>query len=213
MADLQCYLCNSTARGSWLCDEHRIEKIERFTAAEDEMARHKADARSLLDEARERRERDDVKRPILDAFDRMSRAAVDKDLIADQVARWMPGFEQLQEGGCEHLADGWCYVIASSHEHVKIGSCRTSSPSAMVRRLRDLQAACPTALSLLRLYTGGLKREKAFHREFASHRTHHEWFSSLVIVSMPLSGCPDCDACVMIGGIHPDDLRLIRGEP
>lgn len=123
-----------------------------------------------------------------------------------------PLADAFDELDCEHLDRGWCYVISSSAEHIKIGSCRTSEPKRLVGRLSEIQALCPTPIHLLRLYTGGYEREKAFHRQFAAHRLHAEWFSSIVIAELPFSGCPDCDLCVIPGGIHPDDLALLRGD-
>lgn len=133
------------------------------------------------------------------------------DDFARRVSEWASSFAQLDD--CEHLLAGWCYVVAASREHVKIGSCRTSKPDALVGRLKTIQALCPSRISLLRLFTGGRAREMALHRQFSSSRLHGEWFSALVLSELPLSGCPDCDLVVIPGGfrIHPDDLALIRG--
>lgn len=125
----------------------------------------------------------------------------------------MPGFSQIEASNCAHLNKGWCYVVASSAEHLKIGSCRTASPLALVRRLRTIQALCPTPLSLLRLFTGGRPREMSLHKQFAPHRLHGEWFSTEVLNELTFSGCPDCDMCILPFVVHPDDLRLLRGEP
>lgn len=121
-------------------------------------------------------------------------------------------FDQLGDHGCRHVDAGWCYVVSASDEHLKIGSCRTATRDALIGRMKAIQALCPSPIHLLRLFTGGRAREKAFHRQFASQRLHNEWFCSTVIADLPFSGCPDCDACLLPGGIHPDDLALLRGR-
>lgn len=63
------------------------------------------------------------------------------------------------------------YFIGAEHGAVKIGS--TTDPNA---RLVSLQCGGPIPLRVLATRAGGRAEELAYHRRFAAHRMHGEWF-------------------------------------
>lgn len=64
------------------------------------------------------------------------------------------------------------YFVAGEVGAVKIGSARDVN-----KRLIDLQCGSPITLKVLATVEGGQKREREYHRQFAAHRLHGEWFS------------------------------------
>lgn len=64
------------------------------------------------------------------------------------------------------------YFIQAATGQIKIGIA--ANPAA---RLRDLQVGSPVALSLLCECEGGRPQEREYHRRFAAHRLHGEWFA------------------------------------
>ena len=66
---------------------------------------------------------------------------------------------------------GWVYFVAAACGSIKIG--RTNN---VVYRLMDLQCANPQKLELLAVAVDG-SREAEYHRRFAAHRLHGEWFT------------------------------------
>ena len=63
------------------------------------------------------------------------------------------------------------YFIADQYDRVKIG--HAEDPCA---RLSAIQCGSPEQLYLMRAVQGGQKVEKWFHKKFAAHRLHGEWF-------------------------------------
>lgn len=47
----------------------------------------------------------------------------------------------------------------------------------LVSRLRHLQTGSPVKLEVLAAIAGGLDLERTYHRQFAAHRLHGEWFT------------------------------------
>lgn len=68
-------------------------------------------------------------------------------------------------------ASRFVYFVAGEIGAVKIGSARDAE-----KRLRDLQCGSPIPLRILATVSGGLKVEAEYHRRFAAHRLHGEWF-------------------------------------
>jgi hypothetical protein len=71
------------------------------------------------------------------------------------------------------------YFIGSELGQVKIGMARVPE-----RRLRELQTSHPAKLTILATCEGGHEREQGYHRKFAAHRLHGEWFER----------CPEIEA-------------------
>jgi hypothetical protein len=65
----------------------------------------------------------------------------------------------------------YVYFIAGDDTPIKIGF--SSQPH---ERLAILQTAHWTKLSIVAMAEGTLSDESAFHRRFANHRLHGEWF-------------------------------------
>lgn len=63
------------------------------------------------------------------------------------------------------------YFIRADNGLMKIG--RTKN---LPRRLRDLQAASPLRLNVILVLAGSSEIEAAWHRGYAEHRRHGEWF-------------------------------------
>lgn len=71
------------------------------------------------------------------------------------------------------------YFIAAKVGPIKIGMAIDP-----VRRLKSLQTSHPEPLSILATSSGGPEREREYHKQFAGHRLHGEWFER----------CPEIDA-------------------
>jgi hypothetical protein len=71
------------------------------------------------------------------------------------------------------IRSSWVYfLIAERTECVNIGhTCD------LRRRLKELQAACPFKLDVLKAVGGGPAFEAKVHAQFADLRLHSEWFS------------------------------------
>lgn len=67
--------------------------------------------------------------------------------------------------------DGHTYFIGGDIGAIKIGC----SVNVQVR-LKDIQACSPIPVRILAL-RAGRRRERLYHRRFAAHRLHGEWFS------------------------------------
>lgn len=63
------------------------------------------------------------------------------------------------------------YFVGCSHS-IKIGSAINVG-----KRFTDLQACSPIPIEILATTSGGMKQERAYHRQFAAHRLHGEWFA------------------------------------
>lgn len=70
--------------------------------------------------------------------------------------------------------EGYVYFIQGSNEEglIKIGWAKDP-----IKRLADLQTACPIPLTLLGAKPGDVTDEKALHRKLAFARFHGEWFA------------------------------------
>lgn len=64
------------------------------------------------------------------------------------------------------------YFVQSMTGEIKIGMATN-----IKSRLKSLQTANPSKLVLLAHVHGGPPQERAYHRQFAAHRLHGEWFS------------------------------------
>jgi len=71
------------------------------------------------------------------------------------------------------------YFIGSELGPIKIG-CALDP----VTRLASVQTGNPIKLAILATSSGGYGRERAYHRQFAAHRLHGEWFAR----------CPEIEA-------------------
>lgn len=86
---------------------------------------------------------------------------------SDTEARLVQSLHRLADSD----ARGLCYFIGGETGPVKIGfSVDVAS------RLRAIQTHSPIPLSILATRAGGAAREGAYHRQFAEHRLHGEWF-------------------------------------
>lgn len=63
------------------------------------------------------------------------------------------------------------YFIGSEAGPIKIGMAQN-----VEARLISIQASSPVLLHLLATTGGGIKQERIYHRQFAAHRLHGEWF-------------------------------------
>lgn len=63
------------------------------------------------------------------------------------------------------------YFIQAPNGPIKIGRAVN-----VANRLRALQTSHPSGLRLLAVALGGYRFERAYHRQFAEHRLHGEWF-------------------------------------
>lgn len=64
------------------------------------------------------------------------------------------------------------YFVGGDQGAIKIGFAKSPDD-----RLREIQVGSPIPLSILALVEGGPKLEKGYHRRFAAHRLHGEWFA------------------------------------
>jgi hypothetical protein len=64
------------------------------------------------------------------------------------------------------------YFIGGDTGAIKIGWAKDSAV-----RLKEHQCGSPIKLAILATVTGTLKDERAYHRRFAAHRLHGEWFA------------------------------------
>lgn len=74
--------------------------------------------------------------------------------------------------GTQVAKSGFLYFIGSDDGPIKIGATVN-----LERRLRVLQAASPHKLKILCKVAGGAGSEGFYHRQFARHRLHGEWFA------------------------------------
>lgn len=58
-----------------------------------------------------------------------------------------------------------------------VGAIKIGMTIAPLERLAAFQFNSPIDLRILAMTAGGTKEEKAYHRQFAAHRLHGEWFS------------------------------------
>jgi hypothetical protein len=63
------------------------------------------------------------------------------------------------------------YFVGGDVGGIKIGTAREPS-----RRLADLQCGSPVRLAILAVVSGTHELELEYHRRFAAHRLHGEWF-------------------------------------
>lgn len=94
---------------------------------------------------------------------------------------------RMQTERAREEAETSVYFIESASGGIKIGKARD-----VQLRLRGLQTAHPVKLTVLATTTGGDAAEKAYHRQFAEHRLHGEWFSpheSILAEIERLKGC------------------------
>jgi hypothetical protein len=63
------------------------------------------------------------------------------------------------------------YFIGAEEGPVKIGYARD-----LWARFRGIQNSCPIELKVLAACVGGRMMEREYHRRFAEHRLHGEWF-------------------------------------
>jgi len=82
-------------------------------------------------------------------------------------ALWTAASETLSEAGCPTRI----YFIGADDGPIKIGI--SASPKS---RLTALQTASPFRLRLLAIRVGDVLTERDYHRRFAAHRLHGEWF-------------------------------------
>ncbi len=87
----------------------------------------------------------------------------------------------VRRGNIQDFRDGKCYVyfIAGEGTPVKIGLS-----NAPHERLASLQTAHWMKLSIVAKVEGGQADEREYHRQFAAHRLHGEWFTR----------CPEIEA-------------------
>lgn len=64
------------------------------------------------------------------------------------------------------------YFVQSAAGPIKIGRARR-----LAFRLKDLQMSSPVKLEVAATVEAPPEREKEYHRQFAEHRLHGEWFS------------------------------------
>lgn len=63
------------------------------------------------------------------------------------------------------------YFVGSDLGPIKIGMAED-----VQKRLASIQACSPSPLTLLATCGGGIKQERIYHKRFATHRLHGEWF-------------------------------------
>lgn len=67
---------------------------------------------------------------------------------------------------------GYVYFVQAG----TVGPIKIGTSVNVKDRMASIQVHCPEPLRLLGVTRGGLVLEQAFHRRFAAHRLHHEWF-------------------------------------
>jgi hypothetical protein len=109
---------------------------------------------------------------------------LNKEAFADHLRTIAPGWiEGLSHAERLHwIADhapsffcgkpSWVYFIGCTAAAIKIGM-GTNVPA----RLREIQSCCPIRVTTLAQLPGGRAREHAYHKQFADHLLHGEWFS------------------------------------
>jgi hypothetical protein len=66
---------------------------------------------------------------------------------------------------------GWVYFVLGVPGAIKIGFATT-----VHKRVAALQNACPVPLKILARTRGDMALEREYHRRFAEHALHGEWF-------------------------------------
>ncbi len=97
--------------------------------------------------------------------DALAEARYSDQIETENRKRWVDG--EFQTPTDKSLV----YFIASANGPIKIGIAND-----IEQRLRGLQTANPVALRLLASRTGGRAQEQEYHKRFAAHRLHGEWF-------------------------------------
>lgn len=92
------------------------------------------------------------------------RASVDEEIARSAI--------NLSRESQERVDNAKVYFIQTLNGEIKIGMAQD-----VAKRLAGLQTAHPVKLTLLAVAEGGSEQEKAYHRQFAEHRLHGEWFS------------------------------------
>lgn len=75
--------------------------------------------------------------------------------------------------------DGVAYFVGGEVGAIKIGHSKLP-----LCRLAAMQMGSPIPLSIMALAKGGYRAEREYHRQFAEHRLHGEWFER----------CPEIEA-------------------
>lgn len=87
-------------------------------------------------------------------------------LLTKHIELEMEGRQPVVRSVSDHV-----YFIQSESGGIKIGVAVD-----VAKRLRGLQTAHPAKLTLLAVTNGGPAQEADYHRRFAAHRLHGEWF-------------------------------------
>lgn len=72
-----------------------------------------------------------------------------------------------------HPSNSRVYFIGAEGGGIKIGVALD-----VAKRLKEIQAHCPLRLSVLATAPGDRTLEQAYHKRFAAHRMHGEWFTT-----------------------------------
>lgn len=97
----------------------------------------------------------------------------DNGEMVEQVIVHRPGEPSPAKGYSRPLpAEATIYFIGPANGPIKIGYA-----TRIVFRLRDLRLANAYHLELLASVVGPLSLEREYHRRFAEHRLHGEWFA------------------------------------
>jgi len=112
---------------------------------------------NILKDVRERLE------AVKDSGREAAHAAHEAAFAEHSVIRW----DELEK----HELGRTVYFVGAKDGPIKIGVANNA-----VNRLKSLQAASPATLSILAQTVGGQPREREYHRQFAAHRLHGEWF-------------------------------------
>jgi hypothetical protein len=109
-------------------------------------------------------------------------AATGEPIYPGQTCRLLDGASHVRwfhDEADKSTAFGYCYFIGGEAGPIKIGYSVCPKD-----RLRQIQYHSPQRLSILAIRNGGLKREAAYHEQFAAYRLHGEWFER----------CPEIEA-------------------